>query len=121
MIKPFKEFEKNTISYSEYIAENLDRSIAYTEYIAGVSGQSGIVGSAGQSGISGSAGTSGWSNGTWAVSGLTGTWNKGTWMSGHAEQHSKKELPILEDFQIINDKFLNDNEWLLKDYFPTLG
>lgn len=114
MIKPFREFE-NAMSYTEYIAQNLDNTIAYTEYLAeaisgkkGYSGYSGTHGVSGQSGISSSSGVSGFP----VILGLTNN----TWMSEYADAY-KKELPILEDFQIIEKKPLTDNEWSLKDYF----
>jgi len=147
--KQFAQFEQESkpIAYSEYLAENIDNVIAYTEYVAenldkakdysmyvaenldrhishgipGKSGLSGVSGISGTSGPSGSSGNSGFSSGSSSIAG--GTFNSGTWINEYAKEHvdQPKELPILEDFEVIEDKtYLNNKNWLFENSFTYL-
>lgn len=82
--------------YTNYLAEHIDKNIAYVEYIA----ESIKSGTSGVSGVSGAHGYSGSSA------------NKGLIV--------EKELPkMLEDFRIIEkDNITSKNEYL-NEYFPS--
>ena len=83
------------INYVEFLANNLDRTIKYSEHIAetlGAGGVSGVSGACGVSGVSGASGSVGVSN-----------YNKNSSSCGLGGYESKttKTLPILEDLELI--------------------
>jgi len=98
---------RNIDCFSGYLAENLDRSIKYSEYIAENLGKTkGEIireqrkekldnifdpGTPGSSGIMGMPGTPG-SSGTMGISGIAGDWKSGIWVSEYAKCHEIDEL-----------------------------